>query len=59
VAVDDIGACGSEVLGVDEMSVDAYVIGGADVNFVNWSQGNVHDARAHIAGRRRTPVGSP
>jgi hypothetical protein len=44
VAVDDIGACGSEVPGVDEMSIDAPVIGGAHVNFVNWSQGNVHDA---------------
>jgi hypothetical protein len=35
VAVDDIGACGSEVLGVDEMSADAHVVAGADVNFVN------------------------
>jgi hypothetical protein len=44
VAVDDIGACGSKVLGVDKLISDAYVIAGADVNFVNWSRGNVHGA---------------
>jgi hypothetical protein len=41
VAVDDFGACGSKVLIVNIMNSDAHVICGADVTFVNWSQGNI------------------
>jgi ribosome-associated heat shock protein Hsp15 len=37
VAVDNIGACGSQVLGVNELNIDAYVVNEADVILVNWS----------------------
>jgi hypothetical protein len=35
VAVDDFGACGSKVLIVNIMNIDAHVIHGADMTFVN------------------------
>jgi hypothetical protein len=38
VAVDNFGACGSKVLIVNKMNVDAYVISGIDVILVNWSE---------------------
>jgi hypothetical protein len=64
VAVDNIDACGSKVVGVSELNYDAYVVYEADVILVNWS--NATDrapspggtARS-CASRRRAPVGSP